>query len=117
VALLNLGAFIGAFVPPLFSQWLGRKKLLALLGLSSFWVVYFRRLATYPNLGMIYGGRVVAGLGVGMISNVAPVFVAECAPKHLRGLMMSAFELFPRLGGMLAYWTVYGCSNPPGSDR
>jgi MFS family permease len=59
---------------------------------------------------MIYVGRAIAGFGVGMISNTAPVFVAECSPKQLRGIMMAAFETFLVSGGMIAYWTVYGCS-------
>lgn len=59
---------------------------------------------------MIYGGRVLAGFGVGIISNTAPVYVAECAPKELRGLMMSIFEMFLVSGGMLSYWATYGCS-------
>lgn len=105
-----MGAFIGALIPALCSKWLGRKKLLAIAGAFFLLGGTLQTGATYPDLGMIYSGRVIAGLGVGMISNTAPVFVAECAPAHLRGLMMSAFELFLVSGGMLAYWTVYGCS-------
>lgn len=59
---------------------------------------------------MIYAGRVLAGFGVGMIFNVAPVFVAECSPKNLREIMIAAFEMFLVSGGTLAYWSVYGCS-------
>lgn len=59
---------------------------------------------------MIYGGRVLAGFGVGVVSTTAPIFVAECSPKKLRGVMMGAFEMFLVSGGMLAYWSVYGCS-------
>lgn len=63
-----------------------------------------------PSLSMIYGGRVISGFGVGMISNLTPVYVAETAPKELRGLLMSLYEMFLVTGGLLAYWTTYGCS-------
>jgi MFS family permease len=63
-----------------------------------------------PSLSMIYGGRVISGFGVGMISNLTPVYVAETAPKELRGLLMSFYEMFLVTGGLLAYWTTYGCS-------
>ncbi|KAJ9138390.1 Sugar transporter [Pleurostoma richardsiae] len=110
VTLLNAGAFFGALAPPLASRYVGRKVLLAIAG--AFFLVggVLQTAAQGPTLGMIYAGRVIAGLGVGMISNVAPVFVAECAPKELRGVMMSLFEMFLVSGGMLAYWTTYGCS-------
>lgn len=39
-----------------------------------------------------------------------PVYVAETAPKELRGLLMSLYEMFLVTGGLLAYWTTYGCS-------
>ncbi|KAI8961341.1 general substrate transporter [Daldinia sp. FL1419] len=110
VALLNAGAFFGALLPPLIAKFVGRRFLLAIAGFLFLLGGILQVAASGPTLGTIYGGRVVAGLGVGIISNVAPVFVAECAPKDLRGVMMSLFEMFLVSGGMLAYWTTYGCS-------
>lgn len=63
-----------------------------------------------PSLSMIYAGRIISGFGVGMVSNLTPVFVAETAPKELRGFLMGLFEMFLVSGGLLAYWTTYGCS-------
>ncbi|KAF8857280.1 hypothetical protein BDZ45DRAFT_803416 [Acephala macrosclerotiorum] len=45
-----------------------------------------------------------------MVSNLTPLYVAETAPKLLRGFLMSLFEMFLVSGGLLAYWTAYGCS-------
>lgn len=129
VSVLNLGAFLGALVPPLASRVAGRKPLLGLAGLLGLLGGILQAAAVGPTLGMVYGGRVVSGLGVGMISNVVPVFVAECAPKELRGVLvsvasimytspwrfysyiintenltqMSVFEMFLVSGGMIAY--------------
>ncbi|KAI1388128.1 general substrate transporter [Hypoxylon trugodes] len=110
VALLNAGAFFGALTPPILARFIGRRSLLSIAGLLFLLGGILQVAASGPTLGMIYGGRIVAGLGVGIISNVAPVFVAECAPKEFRGVMMSLFEMFLVSGGMLAYWTTYGCS-------
>lgn len=63
-----------------------------------------------PKLAMMYAGRVISGFGVGMVSNLTPVYVAETSPKELRGLLMSLFEMFLVSGGFLAYWTTYGCA-------
>ncbi|KAF7354708.1 Sugar transporter [Mycena sanguinolenta] len=117
VAVLNAGAFFGALVPPLLGFRLGRRMMLLLAG--SFFLVggILQTASVYPNAGMLYAGRVLAGFGVGIISNTAPVFAAEVSPPELRGLLMSLFELFLVSGGILAYWTTYGCSVHLGSER
>jgi MFS family permease len=37
------------------------------------------------NLGAMYAGRFVAGLGVGAASMLTPLYVSECAPRAIRG--------------------------------
>lgn len=48
------------------------------------------------GLGLIYGGRVIAGFGIGGISAVAPAFVSECAPKEIRGRVTGLFQIMVR---------------------
>lgn len=45
------------------------------------------------GLGLIYAGRVIAGLGIGGISSVAPAFVSECSPKDVRGRITGCFQI------------------------
>lgn len=59
---------------------------------------------------MIYGGRVVAGLGVGGMSSIAPVFVSENCPPRQRGRIAGLFQEFLVIGSTLAYWLGYGVS-------
>ncbi|KAH6717214.1 general substrate transporter [Leptodontidium sp. MPI-SDFR-AT-0119] len=110
VALLNLGAFIGALFPALLSHHLGRRHLLLTAGIFFLLGGILQTAAQPPSLSMIYAGRVLAGFGVGVVSTTAPIYVAECSPKKWRGVMMGAFEMFLVSGGMLAYWSVYGCA-------
>ncbi|KAG4437575.1 hypothetical protein IFR05_006962 [Cadophora sp. M221] len=110
VALLNLGAFIGALFPALLSHHLGRRHLLLTAGIFFLLGGILQTAAQPPSLAMIYAGRVLAGFGVGVVSTTAPIYVAECSPKKWRGVMMGAFEMFLVSGGMLAYWSVYGCA-------
>jgi MFS family permease len=63
-----------------------------------------------PHISMIYGGRVISGFGVGIVSSLSPMYIAETAPKQLRGLLMSFTELSLVSGSMVAYWAVYGTS-------
>ena len=56
------------------------------------------------GLGYIYAGRVIAGLGIGAISAVAPAFVSECSPKDVRGRITGLFQIMVAVGVMLSYF-------------
>ena len=56
------------------------------------------------GLGFIYAGRVIAGLGIGAISAVAPAFVSECCPKDVRGRITGMFQIMVAIGVMLSYF-------------
>ncbi|KAK5119140.1 hypothetical protein LTR85_007754 [Meristemomyces frigidus] len=110
VAVLNAGAFFGALVPSFLGRRLGRPHTLALASLFLLLGGILQVAANAPSLSMLYGGRVISGFGVGIVSVLVPVYVAECSPKELRGLLMGLFEMFLVSGGVLSYWMTYGCS-------
>ncbi len=56
------------------------------------------------GLGYIYAGRVIAGIGIGAISAVAPAFVSECSPKDVRGRITGMFQIMVAVGVMLSYF-------------
>lgn len=58
---------------------------------------------------MIYGGRAVAGLGIGASSMVVPVYISETAPPSIRGRLVGIFEIASQGGGMLGFWINYAC--------
>lgn len=66
-------------------------------------------MASNGDLGAIYAGRFIAGLGVGQTPVVGPVYIAEIAPASIRGLCTCAFTGFVYLGIVLAFFTNYGC--------
>ena len=47
-------------------------------------------------------GRWVSGLGVGALSLMVPMYQAETAPRHIRGALISTYQLFITLGIFLA---------------
>jgi len=110
VALLNSGAFFGALVPALSSRYVGRKLLTTIAACFMLLGGTLQTSAQPPHISMIYGGRVISGFGVGIVSSLTPMYIAETAPKQLRGLLMSFTELSLVVGSMIAYWAVYGCS-------
>ena len=38
-----------------------------------------------PSLNLLYFGRTIFGLGIGVAMHAAPLFIAETSPDNLRG--------------------------------
>ena len=79
--------------------------------LCTFWtvgIIIFMICGVKGNLGGIYAGRFVAGIGVGMTPVVAPIYVAEVSPSAVRGVCTCFFTGAVYIGIVLAYFANYG---------
>ena len=47
-------------------------------------------------------GRVFAGLGVGIVSTLIPMYLSECSPKWIRGAVVSGYQWAITIGLLLA---------------
>ena len=47
-------------------------------------------------------GRVFAGLGVGLVSCLIPMYQSECSPKWIRGAVVSCYQWAITIGLLLA---------------
>ncbi|GFZ13686.1 major facilitator superfamily protein [Actinidia rufa] len=84
-SILTFGAMVGAITIGPIADWIGRKG--AMRVSSSFCVAGW--LAIYFAEGPLPLdiGRLATGYGMGAFSYVVPVFIAEIAPKNLRGAL------------------------------
>jgi sugar porter (SP) family MFS transporter len=55
-------------------------------------------------------GRAIAGIGIGALSMVVPLYQSEIAPKEIRGRLIALQQLMITIGIMVAFWVGYGCS-------
>ncbi|GAO47268.1 hypothetical protein G7K_1478-t1 [Saitoella complicata NRRL Y-17804] len=62
------------------------------------------------GFGPIYAGRVIAGFGIGMASNIVPAYVTEIAPPAIRGRLVGFYEMGWQIGGLVGFWINYGVS-------
>lgn len=107
VSLLTAGCFFGSIFAAYVNDRIGRRYSLMIFSLV-FLVGAALQVGAHHEIGMIYGGRVVAGLGIGGMSSITPVFVSEnCPPKH-RGRIAGLFQEFLVIGSTFAYWLDYG---------
>src|SRR4051794_20083238 len=79
VSLLTAGCFFGAIAAAFINDRFGRRY--SLMGFALVFLIgaAIQTAATH-HIGQIYAGRVIAGLGVGGMSSITPVFVAENCP-------------------------------------
>jgi MFS family permease len=56
------------------------------------------------GLGLLYGGRTLAGLGVGGASNLTPIYISELAPPAIRGRLVGLYEMGWQIGGVVGFW-------------
>ncbi len=100
-----LGCIAGAVGLGWFPDRLGRKPSLVVAA------VFFTASAVWTALVTGYwsfiAARVLGGLGIGLASNVSPVYIAEVSPPEARGRLVSVNQLTIVLGIILAQLVNY----------
>ncbi len=96
VAVALLGCAVGAVVAGALSDRWGRLKVM-LLGAVLFFVSSIGAALTFSVPDLILW-RVMSGLGIGIASVVAPAYIAEVAPRQIRGSLASLQQLAITLG-------------------
>jgi MFS family permease len=110
-SMVQMGSILGALIAFYLTDKIGR--LWATRQLCLVWVVgiaIFLASAPSGNIGMVYAGRFIAGVGIGQTTVVAPTYLAETAPRAIRGLCVGAFSGSVYVGIMLAYFASWGSS-------
>ncbi|KAL1410519.1 hypothetical protein Q8F55_004532 [Vanrija albida] len=106
-AILELGAFLSSLMAGPISDRISRKHSITLWTVIFIAGVIVQTAATY-NVGMIYAGRWFAGMGVGGLSTVVPMYNAELAPAAIRGTLVGLQQVAICFGIMISYWIAYG---------
>lgn len=108
VAILEVGAFVASLVVGRIGDILGRRR--TILYGSLIFVVggAFQSFAT--GMPMMLLGRIIAGLGVGALSTIVPVYQSEISPPHNRGKLACIEFSGNILGYAASVWVDYGCS-------
>lgn len=101
-SMVQMGSILDALVGFYLTDKLGR--LWTTRELCVIWIVgiaIYLSLAANGSLGLLYGGRFVAGIGIGQTVVVGPTYLAEIAPLHVRGLCVCFFSGSVYFGTML----------------
>jgi len=100
VSILSAGTFFGALCSPLLGDNIGRRWGL----IASCWIFNFGVIlqTASTSLPLFLAGRFFAGLGVGLISALIPLYQSETAPKWIRGAIVGAYQFAITIGLLLA---------------
>ena len=60
------------------------------------------------SYAMLVIARLVGGIGIGMLSMVAPLYISEISPPEIRGALLVLEELSIVTGIVVAFWITYG---------
>jgi MFS family permease len=118
VSVYQAGAFFGAFFAYAAGHYLGRKR-----GLQIFSGIFVLGAGLMlgangkRGLGLLYAGRVLAGIGVGGASNLTPIYISELAPPAIRGRLVGLYEMGWQIGGVVGFWINYGVSTTMKADH
>jgi len=112
VALLSIGTLMGSLLAAPVADYLGRKRTIIVWNLV-FCVGVIVQVATINKWYQIAIGRWVAGLGVGGLSVLTPMYQSETAPRQVRGALVSCYQLFITLGIFVACCINFGTEADP----
>jgi MFS family permease len=96
VAAVLLGSVISTLFAGLLADWMGRKPLMVLSGLT--FVLSIPVIALADGYGPLFFGRLLQGVSGGLIGVVVPLYLAECLSASHRGKGTAMFQWLLTLG-------------------
>jgi MFS transporter, SP family, sugar:H+ symporter len=113
VSSMILGCALGAFIAGTLADKFGRKPVMIVAGVFFFVSAVGSGIATSSIEFVIY--RVLGGFAVGAASVIAPAYIAEIAPAHIRGRLGSLQQMAIVLGLFAAFLSNYVIAQMAGS--
>ncbi|KXG51101.1 General substrate transporter [Penicillium griseofulvum] len=105
-AMIELGALIGALNQGWIADKISRRYSI-LVAVAIFTVGSVLQTAAY-GYPMLTVARLIGGIGIGMLSMVAPLYISEISPPECRGTLLVMEEWCIVLGIVIAFWITYG---------
>jgi len=101
MGLLPFGALLSSAITGKLSDWLGRLSILHLVPIV--FTIAILMIVFTESYQVLYCARFLLGISIGMSMVVSPMYIAETAPKEIRGKLITCFQLAITIGILTAY--------------
>ena len=101
IAIVSLGAIFGALFGGPLSDKFGRKKIV--LSSSLLFIISAIGLSLSNSVGELISWRALVGVAIGVSSATAPLYIAELAPRYMRGALVTLNQLAITIGILGSY--------------
>jgi MFS family permease len=93
IAAMMLGGVFSTLFAGLLADWLGRKKLMSICGIT--FVIAVPMIALSHGFAPLFFGRLLEGIAGGLLGVVVPLYLAECLSAADRGKGTAVFQWLP----------------------
>ncbi|RDB24830.1 putative glucose transporter rco-3 [Hypsizygus marmoreus] len=112
-AVLELGALLGALAAGTFADRYSRRH--SICAACIIFCIGSAFQCGARSLTHIFIGRAVGGIGVGALSMLSPLYMAEISPPQVRGSLMALEQFSIVLGVVFGFWTGFITRSIPSS--
>ncbi|ODQ68222.1 general substrate transporter [Nadsonia fulvescens var. elongata DSM 6958] len=112
IAIFSVGCFGGTHVGAELADRIGR-RIGIMIATGIYIIGILIQITAMDKWYQYFVGRIVAGVAVGALSVLVPMFQSEASPKNIRGALVSSFQLFITLGIFVGYCVTFGTKDRP----
>ncbi|KAL1962836.1 hypothetical protein VTN77DRAFT_9111 [Rasamsonia byssochlamydoides] len=107
----TVGAIVGGFFlgGPV-ADFFGRKFGMAVGCVLVIAATFMQAFAPRHDIACFLAGRCIIGVGQGVALTAGPIYISEVAPPHIRGKIMTFWQMFYSVGSFICFWVNYACT-------
>lgn len=109
-----IGAIIGSLASGILGDRYGRRSMLIVSAALFFLSALGSALPS--TFGLLITARLIGGLGIGIASVLAPLYISEFSPAKIRGRLVALYQMSIVIGILLAYFSNWSLLNYSQSD-
>lgn len=108
VSILEIGALVSSLLTSRLGEKMGRSRTIRCGAFIFIIGGLFQAFA--GKMGHMIAGRLISGIGVGLLSTIVPIYQSEISPPHNRGKLACIEFTGNIVGYATSVWIDYGCS-------